>query len=434
MQLEKATLQVISSDESARPLGEPVPVQFNPSTLRLEISNSTEGGESRGRQARQYMGSSSTKLNLELIFDTADEGATGSPRSVREKTQIVEQFVYPTGEGENKQAPPKLRFQWGDLVLEGVVESVTIDFDHFAANGVPLRAKVGFSFKEQDRRYQFLSAGPGANKAGSAPLSGGLSLGAGLSLGVVGSAGIGFGVQAGIAIGGETAAGFAVRMGLDTEAWRGLSLGSGNPLSLEAGIEIGFSANISASAGIGVQAGASAGVGVSPQGAFGLKPETGVRSVPAAGASSALQQQFTAAEAGGVGAAIESVKISETSTAENRTREAFALPTKAAAPARPVLPDQTRTPLISPTAAAQPGPAAAPPPPRADKRAASFGFGVPLRTVAGPAAIERSGAVPVTSDPSSPAWVALPAAGSTKTSGPSVRRRKCNCGCSPCGH
>ncbi|MCP5119763.1 MAG: hypothetical protein GY953_53880, partial [bacterium] len=67
-QLEKATLQAISSDESASPIGDPIPVQFNPTTLRLQITNSTEGGESRGKQVRQYTGSSSSTLNLELIF------------------------------------------------------------------------------------------------------------------------------------------------------------------------------------------------------------------------------------------------------------------------------------------------------------------------------------------------------------------------------
>ena len=109
--LAKATLQEIGSDEQESPIGEPVPVQFNPASLSLRITNQIEGNRSRGRQVRQYTGSSSSTLTLDLIFDTADEGTTDTPRSVREKTALVEKYVLPKGDGDQKQAPPKLQFQ-----------------------------------------------------------------------------------------------------------------------------------------------------------------------------------------------------------------------------------------------------------------------------------------------------------------------------------
>jgi len=434
--LEKATLQAISSDESAAPLGEPIPVQFNPSSLRLQITNSVEGGESLGKQTRQYTGSSSTTLTLELIFDTADEGTTESPRSVREKTTQVEQFVYPREEGGEKQAPPKLRFQWGDLVLEGVVDSLNMDFDHFAPNGVPLRAKVNFSFKEQDRRYQFLESGPGANKAGKASLPGQAALGA------VGSAGFGLSAQVGLAIGGESAAEFAARMGLDPSAWRGLSIegGIGGALSLQAGLEVGFSANLNASAGLGVHLGAGAGAKASLEGAFGLKPEPGVVTVAQAGSGADLQQKFTLAAAGGVSAAIESVRNMKAQDAESRTREAFGAPPVAVAGApRAAMPEQSHTALTSsgmPSPSRQQQAPPAPPRPAADARAASFGFGVPLRSIANTSGFTEVG-TPLTSDPATPGWVALPAGARShrpagKASSKGLRRP---CGCvHPCGH
>ncbi|MCO6455122.1 MAG: hypothetical protein J5I93_07465, partial [Pirellulaceae bacterium] len=170
--LEKARLQEITSDRAARPIGDPVEVQFNPTSLRLRLSNSNEGGRSRGRQTRQHMGASSTTLSMDLIFDTADEGQTQQPRSVHEKTALVEKFVLPK---ENGDAPPKLRFQWGNLLLDGVVESLDIEFDHFAASGVPLRAKVGLSIKGQDPKYEFLETGPGARDSAGAREPGGLA-------------------------------------------------------------------------------------------------------------------------------------------------------------------------------------------------------------------------------------------------------------------
>src|SRR5207248_9100528 len=118
-------------DESAPGIGKPIPVPINPSSPRRQITNNTPGGNTRGQQTRQFTGSSSTTLTLELVFDTADEGSTDKPRSVREKTDMVQKFVMPKGEGQNKQAPPKVRFQWGTLILDGVIDSITIDLDHF---------------------------------------------------------------------------------------------------------------------------------------------------------------------------------------------------------------------------------------------------------------------------------------------------------------
>jgi hypothetical protein len=167
------------------------------------------------------------------VFDSADEGSDATPRNVREKTALVEKFVVPKIEGENKQAPPKVRFHWGRLVIEGLVDSVNIDFDHFAADGTPLRAKVGLSIKEQDSKYQFLQSGPGANRQSNATSPGGATAGA------PGSSGSG-GDRSALSLAGESAADFAARVGVDPGAWRGLAAGLDSTLSLQAGLEIGF--------------------------------------------------------------------------------------------------------------------------------------------------------------------------------------------------
>ena len=54
--LQKATLQEVTSRKNVTTVGEPVSVQFNPTTLKLKLSNKIEGGKARGRQARQYLG------------------------------------------------------------------------------------------------------------------------------------------------------------------------------------------------------------------------------------------------------------------------------------------------------------------------------------------------------------------------------------------
>ena len=43
--LEKAKLQEITDDGKDTPVGDAIPVQFNPTTLKLQITNSLEGGD-----------------------------------------------------------------------------------------------------------------------------------------------------------------------------------------------------------------------------------------------------------------------------------------------------------------------------------------------------------------------------------------------------
>jgi hypothetical protein len=440
MQLQKATIAEL--DDKNKPKNE-LPVQFNPTSLRLQVTNSIEGNKQVGRQVRQYIGSSSTTLTLDLIFDTADEGTTETPRSVREKTEMVERFLRPKSKEKKKFVAPRIRFHWNDLVFDGVVDSITIDLDHFAASGTPLRAKVSLAIKEQNRDLELLTAGPGANRGGNAPKPGHPSAGS------PGSAGTGIATNTEPALDGESASEFASRVGVDPAAWRGLQLGGENSLALSAGVEVGFDASLSASAGLGVTLGVEAGASLSLEASFGLEASAALNAVAGVGTGAELAAGFALSAAGGVSAAIESVQSARNQSVQEESRAAF----KAPAPALPVAvtqsgnssvpgaavsaeqrtsaqpkpPEQTRTPLHStglPTPSSPPGATPAPRPPRADPRSSGFGFGVPLRTTVGRAADLRaesiqghvtvkprpvSGAPPTTSDPTKPGWVALPA-------------------------
>ena len=434
--LAKATLQEIGSDEQESPIGEPVAVQFNPASLSLQVTNQIEGNRSRGRQVRQYTGSSSSTLTLDLIFDTADEGTTDTPRSVREKTALVEKYVLPKGDGDQKQAPPKLQFQWGGVLVKGVVENVSIDFDHFASDGTPLRAKVNLSIKEQDARYQFGSTGPMANQQGGTPDPG-------IALpGFPGTSSGNAGNRSAPSLAGESAAEFAARVGIDAEAWRGLSLGGGDALSLSAGLEIGFSAGLNLNAGVGMSAGVEIGLSSSAEAAFGLAADG---AEAARGVNGEVATGFQLSAAGGVDPAIQSVAVIETQRAEQKAREAFgvARPETTAAPTRPGLPEQQRAPMAetgSPAPARRRTARPAPTSRRADARSTSFGAGVPLRPRLGGSGAEAggSGEPPMTEIPTTAPWVALPALDSGRQQADRAENRlrpKRPCGChGPCGH
>ncbi len=445
-ELQKAVLQEIGNDTCGKPIGPEVRVQFNPTSLKLALSNQIEGGRSRGRQARQYIGSSSSVLSMELVFDTADEAEQANdanelvPRSVVQKTKFVEKFVLPKKAGA-KETPPKLRFGWGKLIFDGIVEKVDIEFDHFAADGTPLRAKVAFSMKEQNAEYQFLKSGPGAAEAPSAREPGAACPG------TPGSSGGGVVDQVTTALGGESAAELAARVCLEPSAWRGLGADLGVGLGLEAGLEVGFSTSLCAEAGIGAHLAVDAGADLSVEAAFGLEASAGVNagfgSSFGASLDADLAAGFAMAAAGGVDAALNAVEIARAGNAARAAVEAFEAPVTQAGTAlgvagvgpgassdtdgavsspRPARPEQARTPLhVSGTRSPSQQAAAAPTPglPRVDPRARSFGAGVPLRPRTdggrlgqlapriGPGPVEP--ALRVRTDPTTPPWIELPA-------------------------
>jgi hypothetical protein len=449
MALAKASLQALTGAAKPTEDGAPFDVQFNPATLHLQMTNNVEGGEARHRPAQQFTGTSSTTLTLDLHFDTADEGSNGTFKNVREKSAIVRRFVTPA-KGASKQAPPRVRFLWGDFVFIGVVTSVNEDIDLFSAQGVPLHSKCTVTIKEQDPRFAALAMGAGAATganavpAGANPSSanggggsnGSTGGGSAPGGGGPGGAGPGGGPAPGTdrtaaAIGGESAAEFAARMGVDPSAWRGLAAGVGSPLSLSAGLEIDFSSGLSSAPGIGVSAGVASGASASPEAALGLAPAAGA----GGGAGAASAQGFALAAAGGVGAALQTAQIAKAAAAVAQAREAFAVPPAPAAGAPA-------------SAGAAPAPAApAPPPPVADPRTTGFGFGVPLRPTVGGAVQARAAVVhgwlaPRTvashlpADPTRPRWSLLVPSDLLDTAPASTQAhaagRDCGCGCG-CG-
>lgn len=458
--LVKATLQKIFADEDERPDGSPFPVQFNPSSLRLRVTNQIEGGRSTAKQVRQQTGNSSRTLTLELFFDTADEGSTGSPVSVRDKTKKLEDFI--STPEKNPDPPPKLKFVWGDMILVGIADSIDINLEHFAPNGYPLRAKVNLSIKEQDPRIQFQpgnrdsssakspggklgSPGAGTNLGFSAGISAGLSLGLSAGIGINASIGGSAGVKVGLALEGETSAEFAARVGADPNAWRSLQSAQGSGIGLSAGELVGFNSAINSSPGVGVSGGVNTKGGVANQAASGLNLAT----IDKASflASSSINQQSDPDEAGkamsslgGVDASINAIKIQQSAQQTHDSISAFGMGfsdmvshlgdstsvRNSLFNNRIVNQPITRTPLIhsgsNSFSQVQSAPSQ-PAPPRVDVRAVSFGQGIPLQALLGVAQAQQQAKVygnrqqvtgidqhlaPISNDKSIAPWVALP--------------------------
>jgi len=441
-ELHKARVSQLSGTKNPQPVeGTGIDVQFNPTTMRLQMTNNVEGGKARPRQVQQFTGSGSTTLTLDLVFDTADQLT-----NVRDKTLRLVKFVMPSKQSKN--APPRIRFEWGTFQFDGVMNSITEDIDLFSPEGIPLRSKVNIAIKEQNSDFEALAKGAGA-KDGSAATAPADDSGGGGALPGGGGGGPTDSTRAAQA--GESAADFAARMGLDPAAWRGLAGGIANPLSLQGGLQINFNSNLSAGAGVGghLQAGA----------ALDLNAAAGLQLPATPGVRAAAQAGLALSAAGGVSAATQAVDVVRTEAAASQARAAFevqppsagagagaprprtlgagSMPaaTASAVAARavtsidpasaasgPIRGALKRSPSSSPaTDVASPAEA----PPRSDPRAVSFGFGVPLRPRISGAADDRPGAdgwvrvgararmltPPQTGDPTAPPWLSLPSIG-----------------------
>jgi hypothetical protein len=427
------TKAVLEALDKAGKVVETVPVQFNPTSLKLTMSNSTDGGKSRGRQVQQYNGSSSTSLSVELIFDSADEGTTAGPVDVRKRIEGVTKFVLPGGEG-SKQAPPRVQFRWGTVSVAGVMTSLSETLDLFSPQGVPLRATVTVDIQEQDAKFEALEAGAGANKDRGARAAG--QPGGGNGPGTAGG-GSGPDARTAEALDGESAADFMARNGLDPSAWRAVAGVLGDALSLVGGTPVDFSASLSLEAGIGVTVGFEAGLDVSLDASLGLAGGMEV------GAGTDLSAGFALAAAGGVTAAGELVAATEAQAAADRARGDFGLADTTSGPTNaPAL-----APVSGPAGAAPPLVAASQPlPPRADGRATTFGRGVPLRDrVTLPAVETGTGGYAViglrvpsphgpvrTSGSGRAPWERLPASTGSVDADREQHRRAPSCSCRGC--
>jgi hypothetical protein len=148
-----------------------IEVQFNPTSLKVSMSNSLKENESSGNsRAAQFVDKSSSNLAVELIFDTTEfvgSSGSGSSTDVRVKTRSVANTFMTTTPGRNAQqrVPKRCWFQWGSFAFIGIMESFDETLEFFSPEGTPLRATLALKLSES--RIQTLrgrAAGSGAQQ------------------------------------------------------------------------------------------------------------------------------------------------------------------------------------------------------------------------------------------------------------------------------
>jgi hypothetical protein len=142
-------------------LGKPLPeldtagaftCQFNPERISLGKNNLFRYFTDIGSNVPEvvFSGGLSRSLEIDLIFDSTDQGSlTGQPMDVRKTYAKLVDMMKVRDPSDEYSEPPHVCLQWGKfLSFPCVIDSISEEFELFADNGVPLRAEVRICFKQ----------------------------------------------------------------------------------------------------------------------------------------------------------------------------------------------------------------------------------------------------------------------------------------------
>lgn len=157
--MAKLTFQRL--DLSKEPVGDPLPVPYNPGEYALSKGAQFADINIPGLDAPvlQFVRGEAETLSLELFFDSTEAGTGASAESVAEQVDVFYRLVKIEGE---LHTPPIVRITWGEgfpgvthdqsagplPAFDCVVVSCDRRFTLFNPEGLPLRATVSLQLRE----------------------------------------------------------------------------------------------------------------------------------------------------------------------------------------------------------------------------------------------------------------------------------------------
>ena len=135
MALEKAVITNMDTNDE-------IEVMFNPKEYVLEKKTPWSEINVFGMDSPpvQFTMGERKRLSMELFFDTSEEKT-----DVRDYTTKIEELMLVNAQ---EHRPPILRFSWGSLSFDCVLEDLVQRFTLFSNDGTPLRAICKVVFKE----------------------------------------------------------------------------------------------------------------------------------------------------------------------------------------------------------------------------------------------------------------------------------------------
>lgn len=143
---DHARIEVVEGDPKSGM--DEIPVQFNPAEVSVDKSVTYAERDVPGLDSplQQFVSGDAETLSVELFFDVyEDRPGEEDVDDVRTLTDRVNQLVMVDGD---RHAPPLVRFNWGKISFESVVESANTTYTMFRRDGTPVRARVNVTFRE----------------------------------------------------------------------------------------------------------------------------------------------------------------------------------------------------------------------------------------------------------------------------------------------
>src|SRR5215469_7355142 len=148
-QLKKATITVMDGSNK----GKVIAVLFNPAEYTFDRANSYKATPlpGLGTPLLQFVNGECDQLNMELFLDdyTDPNGPTSRERS--ETDPLMTRFKDLSNLLEidrDLHAPPPVRFNWGPIEFNAVLEKLGRKITMFHPDGTPARATLTASFRE----------------------------------------------------------------------------------------------------------------------------------------------------------------------------------------------------------------------------------------------------------------------------------------------
>ncbi len=138
-------------------------VQFNPNSLSYsyEKKTCTEGAEKDGQAGSQQSplaAREQARLSMRLFFNTYVSETSHS--DVRGEIKPLRAFLCKTEDKETANGKTVV-FAWGTLAYTGVMDSFSVTYQMFAADGTPVQAEVSLSITGEDEEIGQSSADQG---------------------------------------------------------------------------------------------------------------------------------------------------------------------------------------------------------------------------------------------------------------------------------
>jgi Contractile injection system tube protein/LysM domain len=149
--------------------GETIPVLFNPTEYTITKTNTWNFKEVQGQSLPppEFGGGAPRQITLSLLLDNSLLEGSQTVKDITDKLFKMMEVGDGQPAGGTRASPPKVTFRWGAVdTFLAVCTSLTVAYQLFEPNGMPIRADVKLDLKQAD---QASTASSGSAKKGTNP-------------------------------------------------------------------------------------------------------------------------------------------------------------------------------------------------------------------------------------------------------------------------